>query len=115
MNVFNAYGNPAAVLLWLCVGLSLCSALIVMLFLIFPKILIFPKSLRKIKIQKIVWSCSFDLCHTKLLESNDKFCKETRRVLEKLDVDALLNSIESEHLSEDHKTRYLNGSGATTP
>ena len=106
MNVFNAYGNPAAVLLWLCVGLSLCSALIAMFFLIFPKILIFPKSLRKIKIQKIVWSRSFDLCHTKLFESNYKFCRETRGVLKGVSVDKLIESIESEHLSEDHKKRY---------
>lgn len=109
MNVFNAYGTPAAVFLWLCVGLSLCSVFIAMFFLIFSK------SLRKTKIQKIVWSRSADLSHTKLLKSNGKFCKETRRILEGVSVDALLKSIESEHLSEGHKTRYLNGLQSAPP
>lgn len=109
MNVFNAYGTPAAVLLWLCVALSLCSALLVMLFLFFPK------SLRWTKIQKMVWSRSFDLSHTKLLKSNGKFCKETRCILQGVSVDVLLESIESEHLSEGHKTRYFDGLQSAPP
>lgn len=109
MNVFNAYGTLAAVLLWLCVALSLCSALLVMLFLFFPK------SLRRTKIQKMVWSPSFDLSHTKLLKSNGKFCKETRCILQGVSVDVLLESIESEHLSEGHKTRYFDGLQSAPP
>lgn len=103
MNVFNTYGTLAAVLLWMCVVLSLSSAVLPIFFLILHNGLGWPS------IQKRLWSRSFDLCHAKLLKSNDKFCKETRGILQGISVDVLLNSIESDHLSEDHKTRYLKG------
>ena len=100
IDVFNAYGVPTAVLLWVCVALSLSLAALATF------LLSVPKCLRRSMTQKIVWSRSFDLCHTKLLESNYKFCRETRGVLKGVSVDKLIESIESEHLSEDHKKRY---------
>ena len=103
MNVFNTYGGLIAVLLWMCVALSLCSAVLVIPSVILPKSMGWPR------VQKVFWSRSFDLCHTKLLESNYKFCRETRGVLKAVSVDKLIESIESEHLSEDHKKRYTDG------
>lgn len=100
MNVFNTYGAPIAVLLWICVALSLCSAVLVMTSVILPN------SLGRPCVQKVFWSRSFDLCHTRLLESNYKFCRETSGALKSVSLDKLIESIESEHLSEDHKKRY---------
>lgn len=101
IDVFNVYGIPAAVLLWVCVALSLSLVALATFLLSVPKCLGWSMT------QKIVWSRSFGLCHTKLLKSNDRFCRETRVKLQGLNVDGLLNSIESEHLSEGHRTRYL--------
>ena len=109
MNVFNTYGGLIAVLLWMCVALSLCSAVLVIPSVILPKSMGWPR------VQKVFWSRSFDLCHTKLLESNYKFCRETRGVLKDVSVDKLIESIESEHLSEDHKKRYTDGKRSATP
>ena len=101
IDVFNVYGIPAAVLLWVCVALSLSLVALATFLLSVPKCLGWSMT------QKIVWSRSFGLCHTKLLKSNDRFCRETRVKLQGLNVDGLLNSIESEHLSEGHRTGYL--------
>lgn len=109
MNVFNTYGAPIAALLWMCVALSLCSAVLVIPSVILPKSIGWPR------VQKVFWSRSFDLCHTKLFESNYKFCRETRGVLKGVSVDKLIESIESEHLSEDHKKRYADGKRSATP
>ena len=109
MNVFNTYGAPIAALLWMCVALSLCSSVLVIPSVILPKSIGWPR------VQKVFWSRSFDLCHTKLFESNYKFCRETRGVLKGVSVDKLIDSIESEHLSEDHKKRYADGKRSATP
>jgi membrane protein len=98
LNLFNDSGTLNAGMLWL----STITTSLIVLTAAFLLILA-PYVFTKPKIRKKIWSHSFDLYQTKIQGATLKHCREIRHTLKRYDVDTLLESLESKHLSTQHK------------